>query len=99
MTLAWPSVFTPLHAASTPAFTLKQEACIGKIAADYLLVHPEVLVQVSQKLQQQQHEREQLAISLKVMDNQAALFNEPQMIYFRYLLEPEFSISVFSSNS
>lgn len=67
------SVFTPLHAAPAPAFTPEQEARTGKIAADYLLAHPEVLVQVSQKLQQQQHAREQLAMGLKVMDNQVAL--------------------------
>lgn len=70
------SVFTPLHAAPAPAFTPEQEARIGEIAVDYLLAHPEVLVQVSQKLQQQQHEREQLAMSLKVMDNQAALLRD-----------------------
>lgn len=70
------SVFTPLHAAPAPAFTPEQEARIGKIAADYLLAHPDVLVQVSQKLQQQQHAREQLAMSLKVMDNQAALLRD-----------------------
>ncbi|MGF6567331.1 hypothetical protein ABIE05_003931 [Kosakonia cowanii] len=45
------SVFTPLHAAPAPVFTPEQEARIGEIAADYLLAHPEVLVQVSQKLQ------------------------------------------------
>lgn len=70
------SVFTPLHAAPAPAFTPEQEARIGEIAADYLLAHPEVLVQVSQKLQQQHHAREQLAMSLKVMDNQAALLRD-----------------------
>ncbi|WP_420920221.1 hypothetical protein [Kosakonia cowanii] len=58
------SVFTPLHAAPAPAFTPEQEARIGEIAAEYLLAHPDVLVQVSQKLQQQQHAREQLAMSL-----------------------------------
>ncbi|MBK0018903.1 hypothetical protein IAE50_21115 [Kosakonia sp. S42] len=35
----------------------KREARIGRIAADYLLAHPEELVQVSQKLQQQQQEQ------------------------------------------
>lgn len=65
------SVFTPLHAAPAPAFTPEQEARIGEIAADYLLARPDVLVQVSQKLQQQQHAREQLAMSLKVMDNES----------------------------
>jgi hypothetical protein len=33
------------------AFTPEQEARIGEIAKDYLLAHPEVLVEVSQKLQ------------------------------------------------
>ena len=70
------SVFTPLHAAPAPTFTPDQEARIGQIAADYLLAHPDVLVQVSQKLQQQQHVREQLAMSLKVMDNQVALLRD-----------------------
>jgi hypothetical protein len=37
--------------------TPEQEARIGKVAADYLLVHPEFLMEVSQKLQQQQHEQ------------------------------------------
>ncbi|QNQ22781.1 hypothetical protein HF650_14650 [Kosakonia sp. SMBL-WEM22] len=52
----------------------EQEARIGKIAADYLLARPDVLVQVSQKLQQQQ--REQLGMRLKVMNNQAALLRD-----------------------
>ncbi len=44
-------------AADAPAtFTPEQEAKIGKIAADYLVAHPEVLLQASQKLQQIQAE-------------------------------------------
>ena len=39
-------------AADAPTFTPEQEARIGKIAADYLVAHPEVLLQASQKLQQ-----------------------------------------------
>ncbi|MEX8626691.1 DsbA family protein, partial [Salmonella enterica] len=35
-------------------FTPEQEARIGEIAADYLLAHPDILVQVSQRLQAQQ---------------------------------------------
>lgn len=46
----------------------KQEARLGKIAADYLLAHPKVLVKISQKRHQQLHEREQLAMSLKPGD-------------------------------
>lgn len=66
----------PLQAASAPAFTPEQEAQIGKIAADYLVAHPEILVQVSQKLQQQQQERQQMALTARVMDNQPALLQD-----------------------
>ena len=46
-------------AADAPAtFTPEQEAKIGKIAADYLVAHPEVLLQASQKLQQIQAEQQ-----------------------------------------
>ena len=39
---------------STPPapFTAEQETLIGQIAGDYLLAHPEIQVQVSQKRQQ-----------------------------------------------
>jgi len=69
-------VFTPLQAAPSPVFTPEQQAEIGKIAADYLVAHPEILVQVSQKLQQQQQERQQMALTARVMDNQAALLQD-----------------------
>jgi hypothetical protein len=67
---------SPVLAASAPVFTPEQEAQIGKIAADYLVAHPEVLVQVSQKLQQQEQERQQMALTQKVMDNQDALLRD-----------------------
>lgn len=67
---------SPVLAASAPAFTPEQEAQIGKIAADYLVAHPEVLVQVSQKLQQQEQERQQMALTQKVMENQEALLRD-----------------------
>lgn len=70
------SFLAPLHAAPAPIFTPEQEAQIGKIAADYLVQHPEILVQVSQKLQQQQQERQQMALTSRVMDNQAALLQD-----------------------
>lgn len=70
------SFLAPLHAAPAPIFTPEQEAQIGKIAADYLVQHPEILVQVSQKLQQQQQERQQMALTARVMDNQAALLQD-----------------------
>lgn len=45
-----------------PSFTPEQQAQIGRIAGDYLLAHPEILLQVSQKLQAQQAERQSLAM-------------------------------------
>ena len=62
--------------APQPAFTPEQEARIGEIAAEYLVAHPEVLVAVSQKLQEQQEARQQLQFAVRVMDNQAALLKD-----------------------
>jgi protein-disulfide isomerase len=57
-------------------FTPAQQEAIGKIAADYLLAHPEILVQVSQKLQAQQAEEQAGAFTENVLNNQAALLND-----------------------
>lgn len=56
-------------AAEAPAatFTPEQEARIGKIAADYLVAHPEVLLQASQKLQQIQQEQQASAATQAVI--------------------------------
>ena len=58
-------------AANAPAatFTAEQEARIGKIAADYLVAHPEVLLQASQKLQQIQAEQQASAATQAVIKN------------------------------
>ncbi|PHG89655.1 class II fructose-bisphosphate aldolase [Escherichia coli] len=61
---------------ATPVFTPEQEARIGEIAKDYLLAHPEVLVEVSQKLQAQQQEKQQQAMTAAVIQHQAALLND-----------------------
>ncbi|MCL7701606.1 thioredoxin domain-containing protein, partial [Klebsiella pneumoniae] len=61
-------------AADAPAtFTPEQEAQIGKIAADYLVAHPEVLLQASQKLQQIQAEQQASAATQAVLKNAALL--------------------------
>ena len=61
-------------AADAPAtFTPEQEAKIGKIAADYLVAHPEVLLQASQKLQQIQAEQQASAATQAVLKNAAVL--------------------------
>ncbi|MGV2814519.1 DsbA family protein [Enterobacter cancerogenus] len=43
-----------VSAADNSGFTAAQEARIGKIAADYLIAHPDVLIEVSKKLQARQ---------------------------------------------
>lgn len=65
-------------AAEQPAasFTPAQEARIGEVAKEYLLTHPEVLVEVSQKLQAQQQEKQQQAMTAAVLNHQDALLND-----------------------
>lgn len=59
-----------------PVFTPAQEARIGEVAKDYLLAHPEILVEVSQKLQAQQQEKQLQAMTVAVIQNQSALLND-----------------------
>jgi len=65
-------------AAEQPAvsFTPAQEARIGEVAKEYLLAHPKVLVEISQKLQVQQQEKQQQAMTAAVLDHQDALLND-----------------------
>ncbi len=62
-------------AADAPAtFTPEQEAKIpAKIAADYLVAHPEVLLQARQKLQQIQAEQRASAATQAVLKSAAVL--------------------------
>lgn len=46
-------------AAGADAFTPEQQARIGEIAADYLVAHPDVLIEVSKKLQARQQAMQQ----------------------------------------
>ena len=71
--------FVSMAHASAPqaVFSPEQEARIGEIAADYLISHPEILVTVSQKLQEQQEVRKQKMFALSVMENQANLLHDP----------------------
>lgn len=62
------AALSDIYVPDVPQKVPKQEARLGKIAADYLLAHPKVLVKISQKRHQQLHEREQLAMSLKPGD-------------------------------
>ena len=64
--------FNSVAQASTPqtVFTREQEVRIGEIASEYLVTHPEILVTVSQKLQEQQKLRKQKLYALSVMEHQ-----------------------------
>lgn len=61
---------------ATADFTPAQQAAIGKIASDYLVAHPEVLVQVSQKLQAQQQDQQAKDTLTAVISNAQALVND-----------------------
>ena len=60
-------------------FTPQQQADIGKIAGDYLLAHPEILLHVSQKLQAQQAERLSLSMRTAAVKLQGALTTDPDV--------------------
>jgi len=65
-------------AADQPAapFTPEMEVRIGEIARDYLLAHPEVLLQVSQKLEAQQQAQQIKAMTDAALQQQDALLND-----------------------
>lgn len=67
--------------AAQPAgsFTPEQQAQIGRIAGDYLLAHPEILLQVSQKLQAQQAERQSLAMRAAAVKLSGPLTTDPDV--------------------
>ncbi|WP_131867965.1 DsbA family protein [Biostraticola tofi] len=58
---------------TVPAFNPEQQAQIGKIAADYLVAHPDILLQASQKLQEQEEEKQANAFAEIVLTNKDAL--------------------------
>lgn len=68
------SAFAAEHPAA--AFTPAQEARIGEVAKEYLLAHPEILVEVSQKLQAEQQIQQLKSMKAAVIQNQQALVND-----------------------
>lgn len=57
-------------------FTPEQEARIGEVAKEYLLAHPEVLIEVSQKLEAQEQSQQQMGMTAAVVQNQTALLDD-----------------------
>ncbi len=79
MTLLAALIATPGIAAaadSSATFTDAQQQAIGKIASDYIIAHPEVLVQASQKLQAQQQEQQASDALTAVLANAPALLQD-----------------------
>ncbi|EGM1627498.1 DsbA family protein [Salmonella enterica] len=69
-------LFGQVATAGSTVFTPEQEARIGKVAKDYLLAHPEILVEVSQKLQAQQKQKQQQMMTAAAIQNQGVLLND-----------------------
>jgi protein-disulfide isomerase len=57
------------------SFSQKQTQDIQQIVHDYLLAHPEILIQMSQTLQAQQQQSQQQQAQNAITANSAALFN------------------------
>lgn len=64
---------TTPKALSEPVFTSEQEARIGEISKDYLLAHPEVLLEVSVRLQALQQQKLIKDITAAALQNQVGL--------------------------
>ena len=52
-------------------FSASQEKRIGEIAADYLRAHPEILIQMSEKLQQEQEAKQTRGLKSTALEQQA----------------------------
>lgn len=57
-------------------FTPEQEDHIGEVAKDYFLAHPEILLDISRKLQEQQRDEQTKAVAAAVLEQQDALLND-----------------------
>lgn len=60
---------------SPPPFTPEQEARIGELAKAYLLKHPELLIEVDQKLQKIQYDEQMKAMTTAAIQHQDELLN------------------------
>lgn len=69
------SAVTALAAQPTALFTPEEEARIGEVAKEYLLAHPEILVELDQKLQVQQNQQHNTMIDT-VIQYQSDLLND-----------------------
>jgi protein-disulfide isomerase len=61
--------------AAEPPFTPEQETRIGELAKAYLLKHPELLIEVDQKLQKIQYDEQMQAMTTAAIQHQDELLN------------------------
>lgn len=73
---AQPAASLPNVSAGSGLFTPEQEERIGQLAKEYLLAHPEVLVEVSEKLDAVQREQQIKKMTTAVIQHQDALLND-----------------------
>lgn len=57
-------------------FTPEQEKRIGEIAADYMRAHPDILIQMSEKLQAEQQERQSRKLKSAALAQQARILSD-----------------------
>ncbi|MCD7095372.1 DsbA family protein [Klebsiella quasipneumoniae subsp. quasipneumoniae] len=57
-------------------FTPEQEKRIGEITADYMRAHPDILIQMSEKLQAEQQERESRELKSAALAQQARILSD-----------------------
>ncbi|KGT94784.1 DSBA oxidoreductase [Erwinia typographi] len=68
---------TPPVKTADSTFTPAQQDAIGKIAADYLRSHPELLIEMSQKLQAQAQQKQATQSVQAALSQQAQLLGDP----------------------
>lgn len=64
------------ESAPEKTFSAIQEKRIGEIAADYLRAHPEILIQMSEKLQQEQEEKQTRGLTAAALAQQAKILGD-----------------------
>ncbi|ALA24820.1 disulfide bond formation protein DsbA [Piscirickettsia salmonis] len=78
LSLVTPFVLSNAFAANTTTFTAAQQEKIGEIAAQYIINHPEVLIQAGQKLQQQQMKAQEKQQITAVLHAKKQLLSDPK---------------------
>lgn len=63
----------------TPVFTPEQESRIGEIAADYMRAHPDILIQMSESLQQEQQEKQARGLKTAALAQQARIMADKRI--------------------